>query len=252
MKGFQPIGSYLRLLLQSHRVWCPRYDCGGVRQCVWVDTGEEGTEGAAQAHGDGRPACGWRVYRCLPARVRGGWPAGVGAGSCAWSGGDGVGATHGLDEAAATMLARGRAAAATHARRGVLSWRWRGCPRPRQWQPVRGAWSALEGNEEAGSLRVANGGRSESSGGGAAPGEGPASCRWERRGEGLVEGQRLRRRIGLLLLARLAPARLLVTATSQEAPAWDLVLRGRRGLDTPRRFAGDLENGRQRRGIRRR
>jgi hypothetical protein len=49
-----------------------------------------------------------------------------------------------------------------------------------------------------------------------------------------------------------ARARLLVTTTSQEAPAWDMVLRGRRGLATPRRFAGDLEDGRQRRGIRRR
>jgi hypothetical protein len=25
--GFQPVGSYLRPLLQSHRVWCPRCDC---------------------------------------------------------------------------------------------------------------------------------------------------------------------------------------------------------------------------------
>ena len=53
-----------------------------------------------------------------------------------------------------------------------------------------------------------------------------------------MEGRRLRRRVGLLLLARLAPARLLVTTVSQEAPAWDLVLRGRRGSATPRRFAG--------------
>jgi hypothetical protein len=27
--GFQPVGSYFRPLLQSHRMWCPRCDCGG-------------------------------------------------------------------------------------------------------------------------------------------------------------------------------------------------------------------------------
>jgi hypothetical protein len=33
-RGFQPVGSYLRPLLQSHRVWCPRCDCGGMLDCV--------------------------------------------------------------------------------------------------------------------------------------------------------------------------------------------------------------------------
>jgi hypothetical protein len=34
--GFQPVGSYLRPLLQSHRVWCPRCDCGGMLDYVCV------------------------------------------------------------------------------------------------------------------------------------------------------------------------------------------------------------------------
>jgi hypothetical protein len=40
--GFQPVGSYLRPLLQSHRVWCPHYDCERmldcVCECVWAGT----------------------------------------------------------------------------------------------------------------------------------------------------------------------------------------------------------------------
>jgi hypothetical protein len=32
--GYQPVGSYLRLLFQSHRVWCPRCDYGGMLDCV--------------------------------------------------------------------------------------------------------------------------------------------------------------------------------------------------------------------------
>jgi hypothetical protein len=32
--GFQLVGSYLHLLLQSHRVWCPCCDCGGMLDCV--------------------------------------------------------------------------------------------------------------------------------------------------------------------------------------------------------------------------
>jgi hypothetical protein len=32
--GFEPVGSYLRLLLQSHRVRCPRCDYGGMLDCV--------------------------------------------------------------------------------------------------------------------------------------------------------------------------------------------------------------------------
>jgi hypothetical protein len=32
--GFQPVGSYLRSLLQSHRVWCPVATAGDVRLCV--------------------------------------------------------------------------------------------------------------------------------------------------------------------------------------------------------------------------
>jgi hypothetical protein len=34
--GFQPVGSYLRPLLQSHRVWCPRCDCGRMLDYVCV------------------------------------------------------------------------------------------------------------------------------------------------------------------------------------------------------------------------
>jgi hypothetical protein len=33
-EGFQPVNSYLRRLLQSHRVRCPRCDCGGMLDCV--------------------------------------------------------------------------------------------------------------------------------------------------------------------------------------------------------------------------
>ena len=54
---------------------------------------------------------------------------GVGVDSRAWSGGDGEGAVHEPDEATTTMLAGG----------GVLPWWWRGFPRLRQWQSVRGA-----------------------------------------------------------------------------------------------------------------
>jgi hypothetical protein len=32
--GFQPVGSYLWLLLHSHRVWCPRCDCREMLHCV--------------------------------------------------------------------------------------------------------------------------------------------------------------------------------------------------------------------------
>jgi hypothetical protein len=34
--GCQPVGHYLWLLLQSHRVWCPRCDCGGLLDSVCV------------------------------------------------------------------------------------------------------------------------------------------------------------------------------------------------------------------------
>jgi hypothetical protein len=32
--GFQPVGSYVRPLLQSHRVWYPCCDCRGILDCV--------------------------------------------------------------------------------------------------------------------------------------------------------------------------------------------------------------------------
>jgi hypothetical protein len=40
LEGFQPVGSYLRLLLQSHRVWCPLCDCEAMLDyvCVWAGT----------------------------------------------------------------------------------------------------------------------------------------------------------------------------------------------------------------------
>jgi hypothetical protein len=37
--GYQPVGSYIRLLLQSHRVRCPHCDCGGMLDCVCVWVG---------------------------------------------------------------------------------------------------------------------------------------------------------------------------------------------------------------------
>jgi hypothetical protein len=37
--GFQPVDSYLRPLLQSHRVWYHRCDCGGMLDCVCVWAG---------------------------------------------------------------------------------------------------------------------------------------------------------------------------------------------------------------------
>jgi hypothetical protein len=33
--GCQFVGFYLRLILQSHRLWCSRCDCGGMLEYIW-------------------------------------------------------------------------------------------------------------------------------------------------------------------------------------------------------------------------
>jgi hypothetical protein len=35
LRGCQFIGFYLRLILQSHRLWCSRCDCGGMLEYIW-------------------------------------------------------------------------------------------------------------------------------------------------------------------------------------------------------------------------